>query len=131
MGRVRVLVLNTILVLQIRSPVKVVEGRVVGVVVNQVVYLLNRASSMVGDSVLETEEGLVNTILLVPRLMLPEKVVAGRVVGTLLNHVLQPLYRVSNLAWLNTLSTLLALMNFKLLVYKDTSPAKVPPAKGI
>ena len=37
MGRVRVLVLNTILVLQIRSPVKVVEGRVVGVVVNQVV----------------------------------------------------------------------------------------------
>ena len=88
MGRVRVLVLNTILVLQIRSPVKVVEGRVVGVVVNQVVYLLNRASSMVGESVLETEEGLVNTILLGPRLISPEKVVAGRVLGTLVNQVL-------------------------------------------
>jgi len=114
MGRVRVLVLSTILVLQIRSPVKVVEGRVVGVVVNQVVYLLNRASSMVGERVLETDDGLVNTRLFVPRLIVPEKVVAGRVVGTLLSHVLHPLYRVSNRVWLNTLSTLLALMNFKL-----------------
>ena len=43
--------------------------------------MLNRASSMVGESVLETDDGLVNTILLVPRLILPEKVVAGRVVG--------------------------------------------------
>ena len=92
---------------------------------------MNRASSMVGESVLDTEEGLVNTILLVPRLIVPEKVVAGRVVGTLVNHVLQPLYRVSNRVWLNTLTTLLALVNFKLLLDKDTSPAKVPPAKGI
>ena len=53
---------------------KVVEGRVVGVVVSQVVYLLNRASSMVGDSVLDTDEGLVNTRLLMPRVTSPEKV---------------------------------------------------------
>ena len=94
------------------------EGRVVGVVVNQVVYLLNRASSMVGESVLDTDEGLVNTRLLVPRLISPEKVVAGRVVGTLLNQVVHPLYRVSNRVWLNTLTTLLALVNCKLKVFK-------------
>ena len=132
MGRVRVLVLNTILVLQIRSPVKVVEGRVVGVVVNQVVYLLNRASSMVGESVLDTEEGLVNTRLFVPRLISPEKVVAGRVLGTLFNHVLHPLYRVSNRVWLNTLTTLLALVNCKLNVFKLQFPANpYPPVEGM
>ena len=69
---------------------------------------------MVGDSVLTTDEGLVNTRLLVPRVIFPEKVVAGRVVGTLLNQVVHPLYRVSNRVWVNTLSTLLVLMNFKL-----------------
>ena len=103
----------------------------VGVTVNQVLYLLYKEFSMVGVMVLTIDEGLVNTRLLVPRVRSPEKVVAGRVVGTLLSQVLQPLYRVSNLAWVNTLSTLLVLVNFKLEVYKDTSPEKVPPAKGI
>ena len=64
--------------------------RVVGVVVNQVVYLLYRASSMVGECTLDTDEGLVNTRLLVPILILPEKVVAGRV-GMLLNQEVHPL----------------------------------------
>ena len=86
---------------------------------------------MVGESVLDTEEGLVNTILLVPRLILPEKVVAGRVVGTLLNQVVHPLHRVSNSVWVNTFCTLLVLINLKLLLYRDTSPVKVPPAKVI
>ena len=63
MARVRVLVPNTICVLQIRPPVKVVEGRVVGVTVSQLLYLLYRASSMVGVRVLATAEGLVNTRL--------------------------------------------------------------------
>ena len=69
---------------------------------------------MVGERVLETDDGLVNTMLFVPRLIVPEKVVAGRVVGTLLSQVLHPLYRVSNLG----------LVNFKLEVYKDTSHQK-------
>ena len=43
--------------------------------------MVYRASSMVGDSVLDIDEGLVNTRLLVPILIFPEKVVAGRVVG--------------------------------------------------
>ena len=69
---------------------------------------------MVEDSVLSTVEGLVKTTLFVPRVILPEKVVAGRVLGMLLIKVLHPLNRVSNLAWLNALTTLLALVNFKL-----------------
>ena len=87
---------------------------------------------MVGESVLDTEEGLVNTILLVPRVIVPEKVVAGRVVGTLVNHVLQPLYRVSNRVWLNTLTTLLALVNCKPNVFKLQFPANpYPPVEGM
>ena len=100
-------------------------------VVNQVVYLLYRASSMVGESVLEIKEGLVNTILLVPRLIVPEKVVAGRVVGTLLSHVLHPLYRVSSMGGVRFLLTLLGLVNPRLLVPRLIVPAKVPQAKGI
>ena len=71
---------------------------------------------MVGESVLETEEGLVNTRLFVPRLIVPEKVVAGRVVGTLLNHVLHPLYKASSMVGVRFLTTLLVLVNLKLLV---------------
>ena len=69
---------------------------------------------MVRESVLTTDEGLVNTRLLVPRVTFPEKVVAGRVVGMLLNQVVHPLNRVSSRVWVKTLSTLLTLMNFKL-----------------
>ena len=43
--------------------------------------MVYRASSMVGDSVLDTAEGLVNIRLLVIILTFPEKVVAGSVVG--------------------------------------------------
>ena len=87
---------------------------------------------MVGERVLETDDGLVNTMLFVPRLIVPEKVVAGRVVGTLLNHVLQPLYRVSNRVWLNTLTTLLALVNCKPNVFKLQFPANpYPPVEGM
>ena len=94
--------------------------------------MLNRASSMVGESVLEIKEGLVNTIVFVPRLIVPEKVVAGRVVGTLLNHVLHPLYRVSNRVWLNTLTTLLALVNCKPNVFKLQFPSNpYPPVVGM
>ena len=41
---------------------------------------------MVGVSVLTTALVLVNTILLVLRVIFPEKVVAGRVVGVTVNH---------------------------------------------
>lgn len=87
---------------------------------------------MVGESVLEIKEGLVNTIVFVPRLIVPEKVVAGRVVGTLLNQVLHPLYRVSNRAWLNTLTTLLTLVNCKPNAFKLQFPANpYPPVEGM
>ena len=87
---------------------------------------------MVGERVLETDDGLVNTMLFVPRLIVPEKVVAGRVVGTLLNHELHPLYRVSNRVWLNTLTTLLALVNCKPNVFKLQFPANpYPPVEGM
>ena len=43
---------------------------------------------MAGDSVLDTADILVNTRLLVPILIFPEKVVAGRVVGVTVNQVL-------------------------------------------
>ena len=76
-------------------PEKVVAGRVVGVTVNQALYLLYRASSMVGLSVLTTAEGLVNTRLLVPILIFPEKVVAGKVVGVTVSQVLYLVYRLS------------------------------------
>ena len=42
---------------------------------------------MVGVSVLTTAEGLVNTIPFVPIVILPEKVVAGRVVGVTVSQV--------------------------------------------
>ena len=94
--------------------------------------MLKRASSMVGESVLDIEEGLMNIMLFVPRLIVPEKVVAGRVVGTLLNQVLQPLYRVSNRAWLNTLTTLLALVNCKPNAFKLQFPSNpYPPVVGM
>ena len=86
---------------------------------------------MVGESVLETDDGLVNTMLFVPRLIVPEKVVAGRVVGILLSHVLHPLYRVSSMVGVRFLLTLLGLVNPRLLVPRLIVPAKVPPAKGI
>ena len=59
------------------SPEKVIDRRVVGVTVSQVLYLLYKDSIRVGDSVLDIEEGWVNTRLLVPRVTFPEKVVAG------------------------------------------------------
>ena len=114
-------------------PEKVVAGRVVGVTVNQVLYLLYRASSMVGLSVLTTDEVLVNTTLLVPRVTFPEKVVAGRVVGVTVNQVLYLVYRASRMVGVRILTT--ELVNFKLLVpisifaaERMMSPVKVAPA---
>ena len=114
-------------------PEKVVAGRVVGVTVNQVLYLLYRASSMVGLSVLTTDEVLVNTRLLVPRVTFPEKVVAGRVVGVTVNQVLYLVYRASSMVGVRILTA--ELVNFKLFVPRSIlaaermmSPVKVTPA---
>ena len=74
-----VLVNTTLLVPRVTFPEKVVAGKVVGVTVNQVLYLVYRASSMVGVRILTAE--LVNFKLLVPisilaaeRMMSPVKV---------------------------------------------------------
>ena len=114
-------------------PEKVVAGKVVGVAVSQVLYLLYRASNMVGLSVLTTDEVLVNTRLLVPRVTFPEKVVAGRVVGVTVNQVLYLVYRASKIVGVRILTAVL--VNFKLLVPISTlaaermmSPVKVVPA---
>ena len=114
-------------------PETVVAGRVVGVTVNQVLYLLYRASSMVGLSVLTTDEVLVNTRLLVPRVTFPEKVVAGRVVGVTVNQVLYLVYRASRMVGVRILRAVL--VNFKLLdprsmlaAERMMSPVKVAPA---
>ena len=95
--------------------------------------MVYRASSMVGDSVLETAEGLVNTKLLVPILIFPEKVVAGRVVGVTVNQVLYLLYKASRMVGERILTAVL--VNFKLLVPRSMfapermmSPVKVAPA---
>ena len=113
-------------------PEKVVAGRVVGVTVNQVLYLLYRASSIVGLSVLTTDEVLVNTRLLVPRVTFPEKVDAGKVVGVTVSQVLYLVYRASRMVGVRILTT--ELVNFKLLVPISTlaadimlSPVKVVP----
>jgi len=88
---------------------------------------------MVGLSVLTTDEGLVNTRLLVPRVTFPEKVVAGRVVGVTVNQVLYLVYRASKIVGVRILTA--ELVNFKLLVPISTlaadsmmSPVKVVPA---
>ena len=70
---------------------------------------------MVGDSFLDTAEGLVNTTLLVPRVTLPEKnVVAGSVVGVTVSQVLYLLYKASSMVGVRILTAVL--VNFKLLV---------------
>ena len=56
---------TTLLVPRVTFPEKVVAGSVVGVTVNQVLYLLYKASSMVGVRILTAV--LVNFKLLVPR----------------------------------------------------------------
>ena len=95
--------------------------------------MVYRASSMVGDSVLDTAEGLVNTRLLVPILIFPEKVVAGRVVGVTVNQVLYLLYKASSMVGVRILTA--ELVNFRLLVPRSMlsadrmmSPVKVAPA---
>ena len=95
--------------------------------------MVYRASSMVGDSVLDTTEGLVNTRLLVPILIFPEKVVAGRVVGVTVNQVLYLVYRASRMVGVRVLTA--ELVNFKLFVPRSIlaaermmSPVKVAPA---
>ena len=95
--------------------------------------MVYRASSMVGVSVLTTAEGLVNTILLVPKVTFPEKVVAGRVVGVTVNQVLYLLYKASRMVGVRVLTA--ELVNFKLLdprfmlaAERMMSPVKVAPA---
>ena len=95
--------------------------------------MVYRASSMVGVSVLTTAEGLVNTRLLVPILIFPEKVVAGSVVGVTVNQVLYLVYRASRMVGVRILTA--ELVNFKLLVPRSMlaaerimSPVKVAPA---
>ena len=95
--------------------------------------MVYRASNMVGVSVLTTAEGLVNTILLVPKVTFPEKVVAGRVVGVTVNQVLYLLYKASRMVGVRILTA--ELVNFKLLVPRSIlaaermmSPVKVAPA---
>ena len=95
--------------------------------------MVYRASSMVGDSVLDTAEGLVNTRVLVPILTFPEKVVAGRVVGVTVSQVLYLVYNASSMVGVRTLTAVL--VNFKLLVPRSMlaadmmiSPVKMAPA---
>ena len=95
--------------------------------------MVYRASSMVGFSVLDKAEGLVNTRLLVPILIFHEKVVAGRVVGVTVNQVLYLLYKASSMVGVRILTAVL--VNFKLLVPRSMlaaermmSPVKVAPA---
>ena len=95
--------------------------------------MVYRASSMVGVSVLDSAEGLVNTRLLVPILIFPEKVVDGSVVGVTVNQVLYLVYRASRMVGVRILTA--ELVNFKLLDPISTlaadimmSPVKVPPA---
>ena len=106
------LVNTRLLVPIVTFPEKVVAGRVVGVTVNQVLYLVYRASSLVGVRVLTAV--LVNTRLLVPRVTFPEKVVAGRVVGVTVSQVLYLVYRASRMVSVRILTA--ELVNFKLLV---------------
>ena len=62
------LVNTRLLVPKVTFPEKVVAGRVVGVTVNQVLYLVYRASKIVGVRILTAE--LVNFKLFVPRSIL-------------------------------------------------------------
>ena len=127
------LVNSRLLVPIVTFPEKVVAGRVVGVTVSQVLYLVHRASSKVGVRVLTTAEGLVNTKLLAPKVTFPEKVVAGRVVGVTVNQVLYLVYKASRMVGVRILTA--ELVNFKLLVprfmlaaERMMSPVKVVPA---
>ena len=88
---------------------------------------------MAGERVLDIDEGLVNTRLLVPILIFPEKVVAGRVVGVTVNQVLYLLYKASRMVGVRVLTAVL--VNFKLLgprcmlaAERMMSPVKVAPA---
>ena len=88
---------------------------------------------MVGDSVLDAAEGLVKTIMFGPRVTLPEKVVAGRVVGATVSQVLYLLHKASSMVGARILTAVL--MNFKLLVPRSMlaadmvmSPVNVAPA---